>query len=102
MQNLATLKDLGFLPTAKQGEYIWRGKFQRFIAIPKKDHSDYVTVLLVSKEVDKRPLSPRKGHYYRGWLSDCSRNGSVKRILSKYDVPDDKISVNDIFLLVKS
>lgn len=87
MQNLHTLIDLGFQKNL-HGEYFWRGTHKTFTA-KVCDYNGPVTSVelsVVSKQVDMRPLSHRKGRHYQTFLKDCVSNGSVERALKHFDV----------------
>ena len=101
MQNSNTIKDLGFQPTPNKREFIYRGKYQRFIAIPfDNDCHPYVTLYLVSKKKDTRENSPRKGHYLRVLIKDCTSASSLKEALKKYDLPDSHLDENSLTLRI--
>lgn len=86
MQNETTLKNLGFQKNSF-GEWFWRGEAKTFAAVVVDYNGPIVHVDLfeVSKEVDLRPHSNRRGRYYQTHIKQCVSDGSVARALVKYN-----------------
>lgn len=92
MQNEQTLIDLGFKKLSS-GEWLWRGKNQKFTArVITNNGPSYVSLLMVSPEIDKRPLSENRGKHFRSTVKECCSTGSVERALLKYDLPEHEIN----------
>lgn len=89
MQDINTLKDLGF-QTNLHGEHFWRGAHKIFVAkiVDYNGPVVFVDLYEVSKVVDERPHSSRKGRHYQSHIKNCCSEGSVKRALIKFDLPD--------------
>ena len=101
-QNTEALKALGFQPMPNLREFVWRGKHQRFVAVTNDDSTPpFVSMFLVSKQRDQREGSPRKGHYFRDAICDCTKDKSVQRAIKKFDVPDDCLIVSQISVIRK-
>jgi len=86
MQNLQTLKDLGFQKNLF-GQMFWRGKHKTFVGkvIDYNGPTEFVELYEVSQKVDERPNSHTKGRHYQSFIKDCCSAGSVERALLKYD-----------------
>lgn len=86
MQNANTLVELGFQKNI-DGVWFWRGTHHVFTAkvVDYNGPIEFVELFKVSKEVDNRPNSDRKGKYYQSFIKDCCSEGSVQRALIKYD-----------------
>ena len=101
-QNAETLKALGFQPMPNSREFVWRGKYQKFIAITNEnEHPPFVSMFLVSKQRDQREYSIRKGHYFRDSICDCTKDQSVQKTIEGFDVPDDCLIVSQISVIRK-
>lgn len=89
MQDYSTLVSLGF-QTNIHGEHFWRGKHKIFVAkvVDYNGPITFVDLFEVSKKVDERPISDRKGRHYQSHIKICASNGSVQRALLKYDTPN--------------
>lgn len=89
MQDMNTLKELGF-QTNLHGEHFWRGTHKIFVAkiVDYNGPVVFVELLEVSKRIDNRPHSNRKGRHYQSLIKCCVSEGSVSRALIKYDLPD--------------
>ena len=105
MQDTKTLTDLGFRnkPSLNDNEYLFRGRHQKFVAIAHKDAgTTYVSLYMVSTEIDRRPLSSRYGLFYRSVVKDCCSIGSVEKAIAKYDLTEDQISRSGITVTIKN
>lgn len=97
MQNKQTLIDLGFRKMSSSDEFLFRGRFQKFTAkIITYNPPDYIQLFIVCPDVDFRHKSDNYGKHFRKAIKDCCSNGSIKRALNYYDVPDDMIIYNTI------
>jgi len=94
MQNEQTLIDLGF-QKMPSGEYLFRGKHQKFIAqVTTCNGPVYVELYLISPEIDNRPYSNRKGCHFQHKIKDCCSHGSVERAIKKYDLPSQDMTMS--------
>ncbi len=101
MQNEQTLRDLGFQINTS-GQWFYRGKYQKFVAIIRNTPpSPYVSLYLVSKEIDKRPFSSNKGKHYKNYVKDCCSFGSVQKAIIKFDLPSCYLSETNMGILVR-
>lgn len=92
MQNEETLTNLGFRKIPS-GEWLLRGKNQKFTAhVITNNGPVYVSLLMVSPEIDNRPLSENYGKHFRSKAKDCCSAGSVERALALYDLPEQEIT----------
>ena len=89
MQNLETLIELGF-KKIPSGEYLFRGKYQKFVATICEGTNTFVELRKIHPNIDNRPLSENKGRHYRVTIKDCCSAGSVERAIKKYDVPESR------------
>jgi hypothetical protein len=89
MQDFNTLKSLGF-QTNLHGEHFWRGQHRIFVGkvIDYNGPIIFIDLYEVSKLIDERPYSDRKGRHYQSFIKSCCSEGSVARALIKYDLPD--------------
>ena len=100
MQNLETLILLGFQKyESEENMFFFNGKHQTFIATPVLDNPHpYVRLYALSKNIDERPLSPRKGLPYINPIKDCCSTGSVERALRYYDTEKIKFVIGGAFV----
>ena len=86
MQNAQTLKELGFQKNL-HGEYFFRGTNCVFVArvVDYNGPSEFVELFKVSKKIDMRPASNRRGRHYQTFIKDCASTGSVERAIKHYD-----------------
>lgn len=91
MQNTETLLSLGF-KKIPSGEYLFRGKYQKFVATVSEEGSNraYVNLYKIHPNIDRRPNSLRKGCHFRARVKDCVSADSVKRAIEKFDVPEEQ------------
>ncbi len=89
MQDINTIKELGFQLTP--AGWLFRGKHQKFVAKEEYDKR-FIELFLVAPEIDTRPLSPRKGMHFWTRVKNCCSDGSVKRAIEKYDLPETQIA----------
>lgn len=85
---LETLKDLGFQKNSF-GELFWRGTHKTFVAklVDYNGPTPFVELFEVSKQIDIRPLSTRRGRHYQSFIKNCCSTGSVQRALVTFDKP---------------
>lgn len=90
MQNTETLLALGF-KMIPSGEYLFRGKHQKFVATVSEEHTNmaYVNLYKIHPDIDKRPNSDKKGCHFRSRIKDCVSTDSVKRAIEKFDKPEE-------------
>lgn len=83
-----TLKDLGFQKNLF-GELFFRGVYKTFVAkvVDYNGPAAFVELFEVSKKIDNRPNSDRKGRHFQSFIKDCCSTGSVERAISKFDQP---------------
>lgn len=99
MQNLDTLLKLGFQKyESEESMFYLKGKHQTFIALPILAPPPYVRLYALSKNIDQRPLSRRKGLPFINPIKDCCSNGSVERAIQYYDTKKIKFVIGRAFV----
>lgn len=90
MQNIETLRNLGFQQNSR-GMWFWRGKNQKFVG-KLGYNSKFISLYLVSPDIDKRPVSANKGYHFLSYIKDCVSNGSVEQVLKTYDIEESRLN----------
>lgn len=90
MQNTNTLLDLGFRQIPS-GEYLFRGKYQKFVATVSEEGTAraFVNLYKIHPKIDRRKLSPKFGCHFRARIKDCVSLGSVERAIKFFDKPEE-------------